>query len=128
MKYVLCSLALVVGMCASAAIAEEGRVSQDTLAAMGLSDLAPMSDAQGQEVKGKFAWAYSVSGTAVPGAFNVSGAGATGNYVAFAKSGSQSSGVFGVGGFGFIGPFGFGGAVFGGYAVKSSGYAFASGF
>ena len=129
MKYVLSFLALSLGLCALPAMAEEGRVSSDTLAAMGLSDLAPMSDAQGQDVKGKFAFAYSVSGTGVPGAFNVSGAGATGHHFATASSHSSSSVKFGAVGVGYFGPFGFGGfAVFGGYSAHSSGGATAFGF
>lgn len=131
MKYVMCVMALVAGLCAAPAMAENGNVSQGTLAAMGLGDLAPMSDAQGQDVKGKFAFAASISASAVPGSFNVSPAFATGNYVAFATSGSQSSATFTAFGGGFFGPvpFGFAGfGVYANYSVQSSGYAFAAGF
>jgi hypothetical protein len=88
----MCVMALVAGLCAAPAMAENGNVPQGTLAAMGLGDLAPISDAQGQDVKGKFAFAGSFSGSAVPGAFNFSPAFATGDYVAFATSSSQTAG------------------------------------
>jgi hypothetical protein len=131
MKYVLSLLALAVGLCAVPVMAENGNVPHDTLAAMGLSDLAPISDAQGETVKGKFALAGSFSASAVPGAANFSPAFATGNNVAFAKSGAQSAGFYGGFGCGLFGPFpfGFGGGGFGGgAAVRTGGFGFAFGF
>ena len=59
-------IACVVGLACMAAVntATAADVSDQTLATMGLSDMAPMSDAQGMEVRGKgLAAAWGTSGT-----------------------------------------------------------------
>ena len=124
MKYTLAILAMFV--CASA-MAEEGRVSQAQLADFGLAGMSDISDAEGTEIRGQgFAFAASVSGSGVPGAFNISPAAALGQNSAGAVSGSSSSieasGLFGgFGGFGgFIGFFDVQAT------VSSGGFAFAS--
>jgi hypothetical protein len=50
-KKVLC-VAAVVGLCAGSAIAANGRVSDRSLAKMGLSGMKSLSDAQGSQIRG----------------------------------------------------------------------------
>ena len=104
MKYSLAIAAMVVFGTAAAAVAEDGRVSQNQLAEFGLAGMNSMSDTEAEQVRGQgFAFAGSLSASAVPGAFNVSPAVAFGSNEAIAVTGSTSSlsargAVFGVGG------------------------------
>ena len=122
MKYTLAIATVLVAAIAGNALAEEGQVSQAQLAEMGLPGMTAMSDAQGTEIRGQgFAFAASISGSAVPGSFNLSPAAALGRRSAFAASGSTSQ-IEG-GGF-YLGTGGFG--VFGFRArVGSAGFAYA---
>lgn len=124
MKYTLAILAMFV--CASA-MAEEGRVSQAQLADFGLAGMTNVSDVEATEIRGQgFAFAASVSGSAVPGSFNFSPAAALGHNEAIAISSTQSNisvdGYFGGigGGGGFFGFFGLNAS------VGSSGFAYAA--
>jgi hypothetical protein len=131
MRNVICGLAIAAALSGLTAAAQEGQVPRDTLSAMGLSDLAPLSDAQGQEIKGRFVDAHSISASALPFTFNVSQAHSfNNNNFAFATTRSRSQARFGLFGFGFFGPFpfGFGGFGLGGHAgVRSAGSALALG-
>lgn len=91
MKYALAVAAVMVAMVSSSVFAGEGRVSQAQLASLGLSGLEVMSDAQGREIRGQgFAFAASVSGSALPGTFNFSPAIALGFNHADASSAAAS--------------------------------------
>lgn len=130
MKYI-CSIAAVVAMAlGSSAFAEDGNVSQAQLNELGLGGISVMSDSEGSEVRGRFAFASSVSASGVPGAFNVSPAVGIGINSATASSGSSSSiNASGVVGGVFGGTGGFGGflAFFNLNAtVSSSGFAIAT--
>jgi hypothetical protein len=57
----LLSIAAVVVLAASSAMAGDGRVSQQSLAKMGLSSMQQMSDSQGMHVRGQFAIASGTS-------------------------------------------------------------------
>jgi opacity protein-like surface antigen len=46
------ALAVVVALCAAAALAGDGNVSQGTLSALGLGGMQTMSDAEGMQVRG----------------------------------------------------------------------------
>lgn len=92
MKNALALAALLAGFVAVPAFAEEGRVSQASLAAMGLSDMQVMSDVQGKQIRGQgFAFAASVSASALPGTGNFSPAVALGFHNAAAVSSAQST-------------------------------------
>lgn len=94
MKNALALAALLAAFIAVPAFAEEGRVSSASLAAMGLGDMQVMSDVQGREIRGQgFAFAASVSASALPGTFNFSPAVALGFNEAAAVSGASSTGT-----------------------------------
>ncbi len=62
----------------SQAMAADGNVSDGVLADMGLSGLQTMTDAQGDQIRGKgfaLVWGFSVSSTNGAGSSNTSGAG-----------------------------------------------------
>ena len=90
MKYTLAIAAtLVAGICSSAMA--EGHVSQAQLADFGLAGMETMTDAEATEVRGQgFAFAGSISASAVPGAFDVSAASALGFNQATAVTASKS--------------------------------------
>jgi hypothetical protein len=92
MKNALVFAALLAAFVAVPAFAEEGRVAQSSLAAMGLGDMQVMSDAQGAQIRGQgFAFAASVSASALPGSFTFDPAVALGFHSAAAASGAQST-------------------------------------
>jgi hypothetical protein len=78
--------------------AAEGHVAEQTLASMGLAGLETLSDAEGETIRGQgkfyFAYANTASATAVPGAFNLSGSGATNPNTSGANSDSFSIGFY----------------------------------
>ena len=93
MKYTLAIAALMVAMVGGSAFAEEGRVAQDQLARLGLGGIEVMSDAQGREIRGQgFAFAASVSASALPGTATSNTALALGFNHADAATGAASEG------------------------------------
>jgi len=92
MKYTLAIAALLVAGAGGAALAEEGHVSQAQLAEMGLPGMTVISDAQGEEIRGQgFAYASSVSASALPGTFTKNHAQALGFKHADAETGAAST-------------------------------------
>ncbi len=84
MRSLICAFA-VVALLTSASIAsaaEPGQVSNDALAAVGLSGMQTMSDAEGTQIRGQAAYAYgfSASSIVVFTPFVVTEAGGTGGY------------------------------------------------
>jgi len=93
MKYSLSIAVLVVAMFAGNAFADQGQVSQTQLSELGLpAGMTVLSDSQGEEIRGQgFAFAGSISASALPGTFNADVAAALGAHGAFAATGSTSS-------------------------------------
>lgn len=91
MKFAIASAALLAALVGGNVFAGEGNVSRSTLADMGLSDIAVMSDADGQQIRGQgFAFAASTSASALPGTFTANTAIALGFNHADAATGAQS--------------------------------------
>lgn len=84
LKYVLAVVAVLMSASFVSA-AEPGQVSNDALAAVGLSGMQTMSDAEGTEIRGQAALAFGYSSSSIvvftPGV--ITNAGGTGGYVAF---------------------------------------------
>lgn len=90
MKYIA-SAALLAALMTGSAFAGEGNVSRNTLADMGLGDIAVMSDEAGQQIRGQgFAFAASTAASALPGTFTANTAIALGFNHADAATGAQS--------------------------------------
>ena len=82
MKTWIAAIVVGVALVASSAQAEDGKVSQDTLASFGLGGMQTMSDSEGKAVRGKFAFAYGGSSATFLNATSSNVYGASGNYLA----------------------------------------------
>jgi hypothetical protein len=91
MKFTITTIALLAALASGTAFAAEGNVSRSTLADMGLGDIAVMSDADGQTIRGHgFAYAASTAASALPGTYTANTAIALGFNHADASTGAQS--------------------------------------
>ena len=110
------AMALVLAA-ATCSLAGEGRVSDETLAKMGLADLEAMTDGEGQAIRGQGGtYANTLSATAVPGAFNITQATVKKPNFSFAANNSSSAGFYNIY---FLPPMtAFGGAVGSAFATR----------
>lgn len=91
MKSSLTIAAVLIALFSGTAFADEGHVSGDTLAAMGLPGMVVVSDAEGLQIRGEgFAFAQSISASALPGTFTSNSAIALGFNHADAATGATS--------------------------------------
>jgi len=96
-SFIYVAIALVaMGVLTSSASAADNQVSTSSLNAAGLPGFAPISDAQGMTVRGKFAAVGGITVATAPGAFSANGYVATGH--TSASGGAFSLAVSGVGG------------------------------
>ena len=91
MKTVLAVLVAAVALSVSSANAEE--MSRSTLAKMGFSNIKVMSDAEGMQVRGKLAIAWTGGVATAPGQAQASGAFAQGFFVANASNSNLAAGA-----------------------------------
>lgn len=115
MKTTLMIVAALVAMSAGQAMAEDGRVSDSTLAQMGFANVDVMTDAEGTQIRGKYHQSYSVHawgrGTANSNVGGGNNATETTGYNAYARNTFQNAAgnndsnatslAFGSGGFRF---------------------------